>query len=158
MEKYKIIIFRQSRSLLCLFSLPLFVILIIFISAEINSLLVTIPLLSLILCLMYYFSVGNLEIIIENNEEIIFEWKKKFIFNYKPIPSVKISDIQTIVVDSNRFIRTIKTRNRKIFINNSKIQPKDAEKLMLRLENIAVKYDIKIIDSWMEIAKKKNCF
>jgi len=105
---------------------------------------------------MYYFSVGNLEIIIENNEEMIFEWKNKFIFNYKQIPLVKISDIQTIVVDRNQFIRKIKTHNRTVFINNSKIQSKDAEKFMLRLKNIAVKYDIKIINSWMEIAKKQN--
>ena len=156
MEKYKITIFKQSRILLCLFLLPIFVILIIFISAEINSLLITIPLLSLMICLMYYFSVGNLEIIIENNEEMIFEWKNKFIFNYKQIPLVKISDIQTIVVDRNQFIRKIKTHNRTVFINNSKIQSKDAEKFMLRLKNIAVKYDIKIINSWMEIAKKQN--
>lgn len=158
MEKYKITVFRQSRILLCLFLLPIFVILIIFISAEINLLLTTIPLFSILIISMYYFSVGNLEIFIKDNEEMIFEWEKKFIFNYKPISPVKISDIQTIVVDNNQFIRKIKTCNRKIFINNSKIQSKDAKKLLLRLRDIAVKYDIKIINSWMELAKKKNQF
>ncbi|RXM41090.1 hypothetical protein BOQ62_02195 [Chryseobacterium sp. CH21] len=97
---------------------------------------------------MYYYIVGSLKITI-NESELFFEWKKKFMFNYNPIKSIKINDIKTIVLDEERLLRKIKTDDTVIHINNSKIKSEDAEKFISRLKN-----DIKIIDSWDEFAEK----
>lgn len=154
MEKYNITIFNQSRVLLCLFLFPIFLLLTIFIGTEIKSFLVAVLFLTIICSLMYYFMVGNLTVLFKGDDELVFDWKKKYFFNYKPISSIKISNIKTIVLDNDEFLRKIKTDNYTIHINNSKINPLDSDKLISRLKKDLLKYDIRFIDSWDELAEK----
>ncbi|CAI8867637.1 hypothetical protein [Chryseobacterium sp. IT-36CA2] len=153
MQEYNIIIFRQSRILLCLFLLPIFFLTAIFIGAETNSFIVSVLFIIISIFLMYYYMVGTLKISINENE-LFFEWKKKFMFNYNPIKSIKINDIKTIVLDEERLLRKIKTEDTVIYINNSKIKSEAAEKFINRLKNDTKKNDVKIIDSWDEFAEK----
>jgi len=100
--------------------------------------------------IFYYFSFGNLKIIIKNDNELFFEWEKKFIFNYKSIDSVKIRDIKTIVVDNGRSLKKIKTIDHTIYINNSNINSNDVVKFIEKIKED----NIRIIDSWDEFKEK----
>ncbi|WP_131725489.1 MULTISPECIES: hypothetical protein [unclassified Chryseobacterium] len=151
---YKITTFKQSRILRCLFLLPLSVIIALVISAEINSLLIIIPIFAITLFLMYYYSVGKLQIVIENEKILVFIWSRKNFFNYKKLPSVQIKDIRTIVLDNGEFLKKIRTENQTIYINNSKIDRKNIKKLILKLQEITKNENLKIIDSWDEVAEK----
>lgn len=153
MQEYNITIFRQSRILLSLFLLPIIFITAIFIGAETHSFIISALFLIISVFLIYYYIIGNLKISINENE-LFFEWRKKFIFNYNPIKSIKINDIKTIVLDEERLLRKIKTNDTVIYINNSKIKSEDAEKLIDRLKNDIKNNDIKVIDSWDEFAEK----
>lgn len=152
MQEYNIIIFRQSRILLGLFLLPVICLTAIFIGAETSSFVTSVLFVIISLFLIYYYIIGNLKITVNENE-LFFEWKRKIIFNYKPIKSIKINDIRTIVLDEEKLLRKIKTDDTVIYINNSKIKSEDAEKFLDRLKNDIKKYDIKIIDSWDEFSE-----
>ncbi|KPH12673.1 hypothetical protein AMQ68_13360 [Chryseobacterium sp. ERMR1:04] len=102
---------------------------------------------------MYYFSVGHLNIAVDKNA-VALTWKKKLIFNYKPISKIEFRDIKVIILDDNQFLRKIKTDKNTIYINNSKIKSKDAEKFISRLKNEIKLYDIKVLDSWQEFSEK----
>ncbi|WP_150114826.1 hypothetical protein [Chryseobacterium sp. IHB B 17019] len=149
MQEYNITIFRQSRVVLSLFLLPILFVLTIFISVETHSIIIAILFITIWILLFYYFSLGSLKITIRN-DELFFEWKKKFIFNYEPIKSIKINDIKVIVVDNGEFLKKIKTNNNTIYINNSRFNAKDAHNFIEKL----VKNNIKVIDSWDEFAEK----
>ncbi|MDC8102988.1 hypothetical protein ACNFU2_20595 [Chryseobacterium sp. PTM-20240506] len=154
MQEYNITIFKQSRILLSLFLTPIFFVIAIFIGAETSSFIIPILCFTLILITMYYFASGNLKIIIKTDNELVFEWKKKFIFNFRSPISIKISDIKTVVLDDDQFLRKIITNVDTIYINNSKIKSKDADKFIDKLKNEVKKYDIRIIDSWDELVEK----
>ncbi|MCW1962897.1 hypothetical protein [Chryseobacterium viscerum] len=153
MQEYNITIFRQSRILLCLFLLPVIFLTAIFIGAETNSFVISVLFIIISLLLIYYYIIGRLKITVNENE-LFFEWRKKIIFNYNPIKSIKINDIKTIVLDEERLLRKIKTHDAVIYINNSKIKSEDVEKFINRLKNDIKKNDIKVIDSWDEFAEK----
>lgn len=152
MQEYNITIFRQSRILLCLFLLPVIFLTAIFIGAETNSLIISVLFIIMSILLVYYYIVGSLKITATGNE-LFFEWKKKFMFNYKPIKPIKINDIKTIILDEECLLRKIKTHDTVIYINNSKIKSEEAEKFINRLKN-DVKNEVRIIDSWDEFAEK----
>ncbi|ASK32524.1 hypothetical protein CEY12_21620 [Chryseobacterium sp. T16E-39] len=154
MQEYNITIFRQSRALLSLFLSPILFIISLFIGGEVNSFIITILLFIVGLMIMYYFVIGNLKIIIRSDDEMFFEWEKKFIFNFKSMVPIKISDIKTIVLDEDQFLRKIKTDTITIYINNSKIKQKDADKFIDKLKGEVNKYNIRIIDSWDEFDEK----
>ncbi|KQT22391.1 hypothetical protein ASG31_03425 [Chryseobacterium sp. Leaf404] len=103
---------------------------------------------------MYYYSVGKLQIVIENEKILVFIWSRKNFFNYKKLPSVQIKDIRTIVLDNGEFLKKIRTENQTIYINNSKIDRKNIKKLILKLQEITKNENLKIIDSWDEVAEK----
>jgi len=153
MQEYNIIIFRQSRISLCLFLLPVILLIAIFIGAETNSFIFSVLFIVISILLIYYYVVGNLKITISENE-LFFEWRKKVIFNYDPIKAIKINDIKVIVLDEESLLRKIKTHDTVIYINNSKIKSEEAEKFINRLKNDINKNDVKIIDSWDEFAEK----
>lgn len=100
--------------------------------------------------IFYYFSFGNLKIIIKNDNELFFEWEKKFIFNYKSIDPVKIRDIKTIVLDNGSSLKKIKTIDHTIYINNSNINSNDMVKFIEKIKED----NIRIIDSWDEFKEK----
>ncbi|NML59098.1 hypothetical protein [Chryseobacterium cheonjiense] len=150
MHEYNIKIFNQSRVLISLFLLPIFFLLSIFLGAEIHSLLIPILSLLILIFVCYYFCMGNLKVIVKNNNELSFKWEKKLIFNYKPISPLKISDIKTIIVDNGQSLKKIKTDRDTIYINNSNINSKDVVKLI----EIIKGHNIKVIDSWDEFKEK----
>lgn len=154
MQEYRITIFKQSRILIGLFLFPILFMASVFIGAESDSFVI--PILFLIPCIfiIYYFTVGNLKIIINGDNELFFEWNKKIIFNYNPIMPVKINDIKVIVLDNGEFLRKIKTNKEVIYINNSKIQSKDAHEFIDRLIKEVKENDTRVIDSWDEFAEK----
>jgi hypothetical protein len=154
MQEYNITVFRQSRILLSLFLAPIIFLVSIFIGAETNSFIFLILFLVISLYLLYYFIVGNLRITIKNEDELFFEWKKKIVFNYKTIKPIKISKIKTIVLDEEKLLRKIKTDDITIYINNSKINSKQADEFIDRLKHDIKKYDIRVIDSWDEFSEK----
>jgi len=151
MQVYNITIFKQSRILISLFLLPVLLLISLFIGAEIHSFIIPILFLIISFLLIYYFIVGHLIITIKN-DKLIFDWKRKLIFNYKHIQCINISDIKTVVLDGE-FLRKIKTDNIIIYINNSKIKPKDANEFIAKLKTYKDKYGIEIIDSWDEFAR-----
>lgn len=154
MQEYNITVFRQSRILLSLFLAPIIFLVSIFIGAETNSFVFLILFLVISLYLLYYFIVGNLRITIKNEDELFFEWKKKIVFNYKTIKPIKISKIKTIVLDEEKLLRKIKTDDITIYINNSKINSKQTDEFIDRLNRDIKKYDIRVIDSWDEFSEK----
>jgi len=153
MQEYNIIIFRQSRVLLCLLLFPVIFLTAIFIGAETNSFIISVLFIIISLLLMYYYIVGYLKITVNENE-LFFGWKRKVVFNYNPIKSIRINDINVIVLDEDRLLRKIKTHDTVIYINNSKIKSEEAVKFINRLKNDIKKNDVKIIDSWDEFAEK----
>jgi hypothetical protein len=150
MQEYNIKIFRQSRILLSLFLLPVLFLLSIFLGAKLNSFIIPIALMVVWIFIFYYFSFGNLKIIIKNENELFFEWEKKFIFNYKSIDPVKIRDIKTIVLDNGSSLKKIKTIDHTIYINNSNINSNDMVKFIEKIKED----NIRIIDSWDEFKEK----
>jgi hypothetical protein len=153
MQEYNINVFRQSRVLLSLFLFPVILLMAIFIGAEYNSFIFSVLFLVIAFTLIYYYIIGNLKIIIKNDIELHFVWKKKVFFNYKPIKPIKIIDIKTIVLDEDQLLRKIKTSNTIIYINNSKISSKDATKFIHILKSNMAKHNFRIIDSWDEFAE-----
>lgn len=154
MQEYNITIFRQSRVILSVFFLPVVIIITIFIGAETHSFFVPVLFLIFSFVSIYYFIIGRLKITFKK-DELSFEWKKKIMFNYRAIPSIKISDIKTIVLDEGKILKKIKTTNSTIYINNSKIKPEDSDKFISLLINMIVdKYNVKVIDSWDEFSEK----
>lgn len=57
-------------------------------------------------------------------------------------------------MDDDILLKKIKTEKSIIHFNNSRILSEDTRLFIQRLKDDAVKYNIKIIDSWDEIAEK----
>ena len=147
METYNITIFRQSRTLFGLFTIP--IVLIGSLLAGVEFKITTIPIVICVLYIymMYYLVIGHLTIIFDDNE-LSFTWRKKLFFNYKPINPIRIDDIRVIVLDDGKFLRKIKTSKEIIFINNSKIGSRESNRFIYALRNYIKTRDVEIIDSW----------
>jgi hypothetical protein len=104
--------------------------------------------------LMYYFAKADL-IVDFNEENLIFNWKKKLIFNYPKIESIPIKEIKTIVVDQNQLLKKIITSDRVINISNGKLLMKDSQKFINLLVSIISQNGGRIIDSW-DVWKEKG--
>jgi hypothetical protein len=103
---------------------------------------------------MYYFAKADL-IVDFNEENLIFNWKKKLIFNYPKIESIPIKEIKTIVVDQNQLLKKIITSDRVINISNGKLLMKDSQKFINLLVSIISQNGGRIIDSW-DVWKEKG--
>jgi len=97
--------------------------------------------------------VGHI-VITGKDEKLNFEWKRKTLFNYKEIEVVNLDDIRVMVIDEGRLLKKIKTSDRVIYINNSKIGSRDASDFITYLRKITKPYSPEIIDSWDEFAGK----
>ena len=147
MQKFDLTIFRETRLYIGLAFLPVGLLGSIFLGIELGGFAFVIILLFLFFLLLGYFVIGYLTITIDN-DELQFQWTKKHFFNFKDIAPVRLSDINTIILDNGQFLRKIKTNDRTIPINNSKIKPKDASKFIYQLSVATKNYDVKRIDSW----------
>jgi hypothetical protein len=147
MKRFELTVFRQSRLYLGIFLSPFSIIGFIILAAKLGSPLIGISLFIIFILTFYYYVVGHLTIIIDN-ELLQFQWTKKYFFNYKDIVPVKLIDIKTIIIDNGQFLRKIKTNDRTICINNGKLKPKDAPKFINELGFLTKDLNAKTIDSW----------
>jgi len=152
-NEYNLTVFRQSRILVALFLSPIILIITILIGAEFKSFIIAVLFLVFSFSIMYYFVVGNLKITIEKDIKLNFKWEKKIIFNYNLIKPININEIESIILDGD-FLRKIRTNSNIIYINNSKIKPKDSNEFIKKLKDYSYEYDIRIIDSWEELQEK----
>lgn len=147
-NSFELIIFRQSRILWIAFCFPftilMAIVLYVSIKIYILNLLATIIFLILISSVLVYFSIGFLKVTV-NGRVLEFQWKRKLLFNYKDIAPIHLDDIETIVIDENKFLRKILTNEREIIINNGKILRRDIQRFI----NFLIREtDAKQIDSW----------
>ena len=147
MQKFDLTIFRLTRIYIGIVLLPVGILGSIFLGRELGGFLFGIILITLFLFLLGYFIIGYMTISIDN-DKLLFQWKRKYFFNYKDITPVKLSDIKTIILDNGQFLRKIETDDRVIHINNSKIKSKDASNFIYQLSIVIKKYNIRKIDSW----------
>lgn len=164
MQQFKLTIFRQSRVLLIVVLFPVSLLTAIIIGAEIEiavlNFIVPIAFLGLMGLGLFYFTVGHLTII-QNNNKLEFFWTKKILFNYSDIEPVEITQIETLIIDQGQFLRKIITGDREITINNGKILMKDSQKFIdfLMRETQARKidsWDVWQERGWLGIAFKIN--
>lgn len=153
MQQFQITVFRQSRVLLVLFLTPISILLLTLLGAEIHNALVTMFLFVTYLILVRYFAIGHLIVIINGDGILSFDWQKKILFNYKPLPAVKMEDIKTIVLDEGTLLRKIKTSDRTIPIHTTKINLTASIQFLDVFLKESGKHNIKIINSWGEFAE-----
>ena len=153
MKEFNLTIFRETRVYISLGILPIWLIGSIVLAAELNSFIWVIILLITYIFLAYYYFVGHLTVIVEN-DELQFEWNKKFLFNYKNIEQIKFSEIKAIIIDENKCLRKIITNNKAVSINTGKIFTKDSAKFISYLMSISNEYNIQRLDSWDVVAEK----
>lgn len=153
MQKFQITIFRQSRVIAALLLTPIVLLLFLIIAARYNMFLIPFFLFIVYLLLIIYFVKGSLTIIIEDGI-LVFQWKRKLIFNFNPINAVPLKEIKSIILDNGKFLRKIKTAENTILINTTKIAVKDADRFISVLRSEIRKYDAKILNSWDEVEEK----
>jgi hypothetical protein len=152
MSTYYLTIFRQSRALIIIFLLPIVVLVLIIIGTHTNLFISLLTLIAFCF-LAYYFIVGHLKVVIQK-ETLFFSWTPKLLFNFRNIDPIPLNAIEIIVLDKGRFLRKLKTVERSVLINTTKIQVKDAHKFILRLQQEAKLNGARIIDSWEEWKEK----
>ncbi|MFK8038341.1 MAG: hypothetical protein AB8B74_08635 [Crocinitomicaceae bacterium] len=122
MKTFNILILKQSRIILTIFSAPAIIFILIFIGTRFNDLtiayLVILSGLPVMIFLLYYFTKGRLIVTFEN-QILYFEWEKKYFFNYSSILPLKIIDIKGIVLDENKVLRKIMTNDREIYLGHA---------------------------------------
>jgi hypothetical protein len=151
-QTFELTITNQKRVIASLFSLPLILITAIIITSESNFIF---GILSVVffLFMIWYFVIGNLTVLIEN-ETIYFHWRKKIIFNYRHIKSLKECDIEKVIIDNEQFLRKIIAPNRIINLSTSKINPKDSYRLISYFNQKSQTENIVIKNSWGNISQK----
>ncbi|MGC4040317.1 MAG: hypothetical protein QM710_05905 [Flavobacterium sp.] len=153
MEHFKIKTYKQSRVIFLLLLSPVILFSGMFLGIETSSIILSLSIYVIFCFFSYYYVVGYIEVIIDN-QELYFKWKQKPLFSKELDPSIKIRDIKTLVLDGN-VLRKIKTQNEVVLINNSNIDKTDAFKFIKRLKRI-ISIDTEIIDSWDDFARSGN--
>lgn len=153
MQKFNITIFNQFRVIIGLFLSPIALFLSVFIAIKTDVFILSIGTFILILFGFYYFAVGHLTVIFDA-EEIIFEWKKKIIFNHRPPLKIEINTIEKVIIDEGKILRKIITKDSVIPINNVKLNSKENIEFINTIRKICTIYDVKIVNSWDAIQDK----
>ena len=151
MDTYNLTIFNQSRIIAIVFLAPVALIGSFLLGLEFMPKsyfwILTLPLLAILLGLLFYFAKQNLKIECKDNT-LFFEWKRKLIFNYRPINPVPISEIKTVVIDQDQLLKKIITKDREINISNGKLLMKDSQRFINALRLIISQNNGRVIDSW----------
>jgi hypothetical protein len=147
MQKFELTVFNQRRIISGILLVPIGFMGFIVLGAEMGSYALSLGLLVLLVLLVVYAARGNLTITFEN-QELHFKWTKKYFFNFKEIAPVLLPEITAIVLDNEQFLRKIKTADRTISINTTKLKPRDASKFIGVLSAAKKKYGILQMDSW----------
>lgn len=153
MKKYNLTIISETRFNFSIVILIIGLIFSIFVGVFLGNLFYGLLPFILIFYSLYYFTIRQLTIFLENGE-LEFQWTNRKLFNYEDISPIKLSNIKTIVLDNGEFLRKLITSDRVIRINNSRIMPKDASKFIRDLKKEVKIYDIELIDSWDSITKE----
>ena len=158
-KTFNILIYRQSRVLLSVLIFILLLFPILLLPTHIDNSFVQwttsiIGFIGLIILLRYY-SVGRL-FVTYDNRTLKFDWKDKLIFKYSKIPTIEISEIQSVVLDNQgQILRKIITDNSEIVLghgNPNKLFKSDSQEF-IRFLTSEIK-DLNIKDSWDEWAEK----
>ena len=151
MDTYNLTIFNQSRIIVIVFLAPVALIGSFLLGLEFMPKnyfwVLTLPLLTILLGVLFYFAKQSLKIECKENT-LSFEWKRKLFFNYSPIDPVSISEIETIVIDQNQLLKKIITTDREINISNGKLLMKDSQRFINKLRSIISQNNGRVIDSW----------
>lgn len=159
MKKFKIKVIRQNRVLIAIFilavSLPLCLLLATKLEPDFLKIIVPILILAVISVLVYYFSLGNLTITLQERK-LNFHWEEKPIFNFNKSESILIDDITKIIVESG-ILTKIKTKDTTIEVGgiNSPYFKTDYQDSIKLLKLITSATNIKPTESW-EVWKERG--
>lgn len=151
MKSYELTIFNQSRVITVVFLFPVILLGSLFAGLELMPKsyfwIVSIPMFAGLSGLIYYFAKGDLIVDIDD-ETLLFNWKKKLIFNYDAIEPISVKDIKTVVIDQGELLRKIITSDREVKISNGKLLMKDSQKFIAFLRSSISQNGGRVIDSW----------
>ncbi|WP_338732028.1 hypothetical protein [Mangrovimonas cancribranchiae] len=151
MKSYELTIFNQSRVITVVFLFPVILLGSLFAGLELMPKsyfwIVSIPMFAGLSGLIYYFAKGDL-IVDFDDETLLFNWKKKLIFNYDAIEPIPVKDIKTVVIDQGELLRKIITSDREVKISNGKLLMKDSQKFIAFLRSSISQNGGRVIDSW----------
>jgi hypothetical protein len=158
MIEFKLTIFRQRRILLSGLVFIIFMLLLLTIGSKIETpvlkILFIVLTISIVVLILFYYSVGYLTVYIKDNE-LNFKWDSKFFFNYKEINSIKIHEIETIIIDNDELLKSIITTDKEILIGNGQLFKKDSQNFINYLNALSKDENIRIISSW-DVWKEKG--
>ena len=150
MNEFELLVNRQYRLVIGILvfgvSMPGLLVLARKIDTPNMKILIPLLLLLLLFYLFYQFIFGKL-IIRHWNNKLDFEWRKRILFENKDIEPVTISDIKTLVIDEERFLRKIITVDRIIEINNGKSKKNDFHLFLKKLILIVEENNGRVINS-----------
>jgi len=150
MNEFELLVNRQYRVVIGILafgvSMPGLLVLARKIDTPNMKILIPLLLLLLLFYLLYKFVSGKLIIKYWNNK-LDFEWRRRILFERKDIEPVSISDIKTLVIDEERFLRKIITVDRIIEINNGKSKKNDFHLFLKKLILIVEDNNGRVIDS-----------
>lgn len=153
MRTYKLTIFRQGRFYFGFLLMPFALIGFLILGAELNSIALGGLFFCLFLLTWFFYAIGHLKVTIDD-DQLHFQFTRKLLFNYRPIPPVRISDITTIVIDNGDLFRKIIIRDRIIYLNTTKFKQHDIHKFIYNLETLTKPYGVRRMNSWGEWKEK----
>ncbi|MEQ8904022.1 hypothetical protein [Ekhidna sp.] len=156
MQEFQLTIFRQSRILLVIFTMPMMVLSAFFSILFLRAIhplnwIIGISIIALVGISLFYISIGRLTVKVEN-QTLKFDWHNKLLFNYKPIEPVQLGDIRTLVINEQTLLKELQTDQRQIPIGTAKLLKKDATEFINFLQTHTTAEQI---DSW-EVWKRRG--
>ena len=157
MNEFELLVNRQYRVVIgiLVFGVSMPGLLVLARKIDTPNMKILIPLLLLLslIYLLYKFVSGKLIIRYWNNK-LDFKWRRRMLFERKDIEPVSISDIKTLVIDEERFLRKIITVDRIIEINNGKSKKNDFHLFLKKLIEIVEENNGRVIDSKQDSSEK----
>jgi hypothetical protein len=150
MKEFEISVYRPSRILFGIVFVGISFTGSLFISLKQDFLFVKIlfPLVAILITMLffYWFSIGKL-ILGSKNGILHFNWKRKIPFYNIQYESIKISDINAMVLDTGYFLKVIFVNNKKIEINSGKPLKDRSKKFIASIVQQVKKNKGQIIDN-----------
>lgn len=150
MQRFELTVNKTSRLLIGILifgvSSPGLLILSSKLGNSIHKILIPIFLLSLLIGLIYWIAFAKL-ILRYSDNKLMFEWKKRFLFDNTEIPPIDVYDIKRLVVDKGMFLRKIISKDRVILVNNGKPIKENYRMFIQNLIEIVEKNNGQVINS-----------
>ena len=166
MTEYRIKVIKQKRLLISILLVSIILPFCFLIPTQFELIIwkITVPILTvgILGILLFYFTVGDLRITLENRK-LDFHWERKPILNFKEYNSIGIDKITTIIVEQGIFLRKLKTKDSVIELGGIKSKNTDSLKLLKVLQaETSVKpkdsWDVWKERGWLTIAYRINLF